>query len=77
MFNSEEVRFEKESYKWTIWDTINEISINREIKSAKKNKEKCANVYYIRENVKKKLIQTGYRVGKCACMGMSWDVIMW
>ena len=46
MFNAREVRFEKEDCKWTILDTINEIKINREIKSAKKNKEKCANVYY-------------------------------
>lgn len=77
MFNAREVRFEKEDCKWTILDTINEIKINREIKSAKKNKEKCANVYYIRENVKKKLIRDGYSVGKCACLGMSWDVITW
>lgn len=77
MFNSKEIRIEKEDSKWTIWDTINLISVNRDIKSAKKKKEKCANVYYIRENVKTKLTQEGYNIGRCACLGMSWDVIMW
>ncbi len=77
MFNTKEVRIKKEDCKWTIWDTINEISVNRDIKSAKKNKEKYASVYNVRENVKKKLMNDGYTVGKCACLGMSWDVIMW
>lgn len=77
MFEAKEVRIEKEECKWTIWDTINEISINRDIKNAKKNKEKHVSVYYVRDNVKKKLINAGCRVEKCACLGMSWDVIMW
>lgn len=77
MFNTKEVRFEKKECKWTIWDTINEISVNRNIKTAKKNNEKYASVYYVRDNVKKKLINTGYSVGRCACLGMSWDVVMW
>lgn len=79
MFNAEKFRIKREECKWTIWDTINEISVNHNIKTAKKNKEKYASVYYVRDNVKKKLINTGYRVENCSCscFSFSWNVIVW
>lgn len=71
MITAKEARKQSESQsKWTIWDTIQEWKINRQIKSASKNKINYLSVYNIRDNVAAKLInEGGYTIRTCGCLG--------
>lgn len=80
MISAQEARRQSESYssKWTIWDAIQERKINRQIKSAIKNRTNYVSISHIRDNVAKKLVNEGrYRIRTCGCLGIIWDVIEW
>lgn len=80
MISAQEARKMTEDYtsKWTIWDTIQEKRIGRQIKSTLKNGGNRLSVYNIRDNVALKLQrEKGYRIRICGCLGMTWDVIEW
>lgn len=80
MISAQEARKMTRDYssKWTIWDTIQEKNINRQIKSTLKNGGNRLSVYNIRNNVAMKLQkEKGYRISTCGCLGMTWDVIEW
>lgn len=81
MINAQEARRRSESYsspKWTIWDTLQEMKINRKIKSALKQQINYVDIYYLRPNVEEKLIKVyGYGIEKCGCFGLTRNIIKW
>ncbi len=80
MINAQEARRRSGDHlsKWTIGDTLQEMKINRKIKSALKQQINYVDIYYLRPNVEEKLIKV-YRYGieKCGWFGLTRNIIKW
>lgn len=81
MISAQEARKQSESYsspKWTIGDTLQEMKINREIKSALKQQLNYVDIDYLRSNVEEKLIKVyGYKIETSKIFGIYSYRIMW
>lgn len=81
MINAQEARRRSESYsspKWTIWDTLQEMKINRKIKSALKQQLNYVHINYLGSNVEEKLIKVyGYEIEESKMFGVISYIIKW